>query len=336
LRSSNQANDIPQWPTLTFPTLRSSSARIVEIPEDAAPTQNLRVFKKVDILFVNDPDRTVAILEELLDLVRELEHSRAFLSQDAESALRQFIRLARFELQQPINLFDFKPWCMDACGRTIDDLQSWADNPRTSSPSYEGKPLSCTWVKWAFKDLAPSLRQDIINWNRTNGYGTVVILVKTLTEKRIIMRVQSYTTILEIKTVLSETEGPPFDHQCLIYRGRRLEDHYCISDYNVSTEYYMYLVLPYRAGSGYYDQPLPNWLLYDGERLPSNNEVSQSLESSLQSQQQTLLKQTRCKSYRDSNSKEYLTPDSSTLRKHGKDLKKVQAQCEGRRRPVYT
>jgi hypothetical protein len=286
LRSSNQANDIPQWPTLTFPTLRSSSARIVEMPEDAAPTQNLRVFKKVDILFVNDPDRTVAILEELLNLVRELEHSRAFLSQDAESALRQFIRLARFELQQPINLFDFKPWCMDACGRTIDDLQSWADNPRTSSPGYEQKPLSCTWVKSAFKDVAPSLRQDIINGDRTNGDGTVVILIRTLTGKRDIMRVQSSTTIPEIKTMLYEIEGLPPHHQCLIYRGRRLDDCYCISNYNVSTEYYIHLVLPYRAGSGnYYDQPLPNWLLYEGKRPPSNNEASQWLEFGLRSGQ---------------------------------------------------
>ena len=263
----------------------------MEIPEDAAPTQNLRVFKKVDILFVNDPGRTVAILEELLDLVRELEHSRAFLSQDAESALRQFIRLARFELQQPINLFDFKPWCMDDCRRTIDDLQSWAENPRTSSPGYEGKPLSCPWVIWAFKDLAPSLRQDIINGNRTNGYRTVIILIKLMTEKRVSMRVQSYTTILEIKNMLHEIEGVPSHYQRLIYRGRRLEDRYCISDYNVSTEYYMYLVLPCRAGGGYYDQPLPNWLLYDGERLPSNSEVSQSLEFSLRSQQQILLRQ---------------------------------------------
>jgi hypothetical protein len=41
----------------------------VEIPEDVALTQNLQVFKKVDVLFVNDPDKTVAVLEELLNLV---------------------------------------------------------------------------------------------------------------------------------------------------------------------------------------------------------------------------------------------------------------------------
>jgi hypothetical protein len=298
LRSSNQANDIPQWPNLTFPALGSSSARIVEVPEDAAPTQNLRVFKKVDILFVNDPGRTVAILEELLDLVRELEHSRVFLNQDTESTLRQFIRLVRFELQQPINFFDFKSWCIHACGRTIDDLQSWADNPRTSPLGYEGKPLSCTWLNSAFGDFAPSLRQDIVNGNRTNGYGTVIILVKTLTERIHILRVQSHTTIPEIKTMIYETEGVPVSHQCLIYRGRRLEDHYCVSDYNLSTEYYIHLVLPYRTGSGYYyDQPLPNWLLYDGERPPSNNEVSQPLGSSLRSQQILLSQNAQLRSF---------------------------------------
>jgi Ubiquitin family len=258
----------------------------VDVPEDAAPTKNLRVFKKVDILFVNDPGRTVAILEELLDQVRELEHSRAFLSQDTESTLRQFIRFARFELQQPINLFDFKPWCMHACGRTIDDLQSWADNPGTAPLGYEGKPLSCTWPNGAFRDFAPSLRQDIVNGNRTNGYGTVVILVKVLTGKTLILRVQSHTTIPEIKTMIYEFEELPVSFQCLIYRGRKLEDRYCVSDYNVSTEYYIHLVLPYRAGSGpYYDQPLPKWLLYDGGRAPSTYEVSQSLGSTLRSQQ---------------------------------------------------
>lgn len=63
--------------------------------------------------------------------------------------------------------------------------------------------------------------------------------------KFVILRVQFDTKIQEIKTMLYQIEGLPGWQQCLIYRGRRLEDDYCVSHYDVSTENYIHLVLPY-------------------------------------------------------------------------------------------
>ena len=267
----------PQWPTLTFPILNSSPGRVMETSQRAVPTQNLRVFKKLDILFVNDPGRILEMLEELLDLVPGLEHSEAFLSPSVESQLRHFILVARYELraqsQRRDSMFDYKPWYMHECGRTIDHIQTWADNPTSQSNNPAGW-VSCAWVDSALRHVAPALLRHILNRNQIDFVFTTHLIVKTLTGKKLILRVQWCTTVSELKQMIQDIEGIPTYSQVLISAGRKLMDNRSISDYNLSTGYYVNLVLPYRgAGVHYYDQELPNWLLYKGNTQPPYESV---------------------------------------------------------------
>ncbi|KIW29895.1 uncharacterized protein PV07_05681 [Cladophialophora immunda] len=259
----------PEWPTLTFPAITGTSTHVEEISENVAPVQNLRVFKKVDVLLVNDPERTVAILEELVDLVRTRDRFGEFLKSDAEIGLRRFIRLVRFEVRQNINFFDFRPWNMHACGVAIDTLQEWLDRHALSSDRPAGIRLNWTWVDKAFLDFAPSLRQTVFN-NGTVACPTLALMVKPMTGRILMFRVEFQTTVEEVMDMITQIEGLPPSLQCLIYRGKRLEVDRCMADYQISTEYYLHLVLPYRANGGYYyDGPLPSWMLLGGDEEPS-------------------------------------------------------------------
>ncbi|CAF1409673.1 unnamed protein product [Adineta steineri] len=74
------------------------------------------------------------------------------------------------------------------------------------------------------------------------------LLVKKVTGETITLNVNSQMNVLTVKKLVEDVEGTLCDHQRLIFAGKQLEDDKTLSDYKVSEESTLHLILRLRGG----------------------------------------------------------------------------------------
>ncbi len=82
-------------------------------------------------------------------------------------------------------------------------------------------------------------------YGTTNGYPLVV---KSLTGKKINLKVNVWTTVLELMSMVQASEGIPIEQQRLIFGGKNLRTEFTMSDYNIQRDSELTLVLRLRGG----------------------------------------------------------------------------------------
>jgi large subunit ribosomal protein L40e len=73
------------------------------------------------------------------------------------------------------------------------------------------------------------------------------VQVKLLTGKNLSIDIGAENTVDDLKLIIKSVEGIPVDQQRLIFAGKQLENDRSMSDYNISKDTSIYLVLRLRG-----------------------------------------------------------------------------------------
>ena len=86
------------------------------------------------------------------------------------------------------------------------------------------------------------------------------IPIQTLTGRRLILNVDPYMTVEELKEQIEEREGTPKQQQRIILRGKQIENDFDMEHYGITESDVLHLVLRLRGGA---NAPEPTGLIHD-------------------------------------------------------------------------
>jgi hypothetical protein len=190
---------------------------------------NLKVFKKIDVVYINEPARIVDRVEEMMNLVLRVNNSEKILPLEHRSALRNTITLARAEALQEINIFDFEYedntflWMSK---NLLQELSCFLGLSEQSSKTADASSAFSGWADFFSSRIDFSLPNDILS-GQAQDFGMVLFLM-TLTGRRFSIRVTQSTTMSEIKQMFNDLYGRPIDYQYLVCRDPKLDNRWCV------------------------------------------------------------------------------------------------------------
>lgn len=71
------------------------------------------------------------------------------------------------------------------------------------------------------------------------------IFAKTLTGKTIVVQVEQFNSIKNVKQKIQNQEGIPFEQQLLIFMKKQLEDNKTLADFNIQEGTSLQIVYPH-------------------------------------------------------------------------------------------
>ena len=207
---------------------------------------DLKRFKKIDIISINEPGKVADSVEEMMNLVLRLKDSEKILPPWLCATIVETIALFRAEAQQDVTIFDFEledDLFLTYSKYLVESLSAVISTPYLTDIDLRNLSSRVnTWSKWISGSIVRTLQRDILS-GQVRDPGMLLVL-KCILGTRTMIRVQQTTTIQDIKYMFEDIGGRQPRDQYLVSKGKKLEEGRRVLDYHLDTQAYVHILLP--------------------------------------------------------------------------------------------